>query len=451
MELLRGNRSFGRLWAGQVVSELGNWFNFIAGLGLVRAVSGAAPEVTATFVVLRLAPFALFAPLAGALVDRWSRRTVMIASDLARAVFALGFLFVRDAGDLWIAYVCTAASTLLAAFFEAARNAAMPNVTGDRGLLAGNALMFSSRFLLMTVGSALGGAASATLGYEVAFAVNALSFVVSAYSIRQISEKEMRAPEVEGMSVDAAGGIVEQAATKRRFNFWTDLREGFAYIVRHPLVLTLVGVNMLWATGGGACNLVYDRMGAVTFASELGWHPDTLVAIVYSSVGAGLFVGMLFARKVGAMVESRGATPAFLGWALIAHGVFFALAGVMPSFWLACAMIFVSRLIVGVEFALQDTLLMRILPDNYRGRVYSTDRAGEIFVMSVTGLLAGWALSHAMTPRTLTVVSGLLSATPGVLWLALFASGRLRMPRERQPGAEADGVGTDGAGALTSV
>src|SRR5712691_7898838 len=94
MQLLRSNRSFRRLWTGQVVSELGNWFNFIAALGLVRTVSHAAPEVTTIILIARLAPFTLFAPLAGAFVDRWSRRIVMIVSDLARVLIALGFLLV---------------------------------------------------------------------------------------------------------------------------------------------------------------------------------------------------------------------------------------------------------------------------------------------------------------------------------------------------------------------
>src|SRR5918911_2713508 len=107
MQLLRGNRPFRRLWSGQVVSELGNWFNFIAGLGLVRAVSAAAPEATAVMMVARLAPFALFAPLAGAFVDRWSRRTVMIVSDALRAIVALGFLLVNGVEDLWLAYACS--------------------------------------------------------------------------------------------------------------------------------------------------------------------------------------------------------------------------------------------------------------------------------------------------------------------------------------------------------
>src|SRR5205823_8667101 len=228
-QLLRGNRSFRRLWAGQVVSELGNWFNFIAALGLVRAGSVAAPEATATMLVARLAPFALFAPLAGAFVDRWSRRTVMIVSDAARAVVALGFLLVRGPEDLWIAYTCTVVATLLAAFFEAAKNAAMPNITGGQGLLAGNALMFSSRFLLMSFGAALGGWASARFGYKAAFIINAVSFLVSAYSIWLIPEEEMKGEtSVEDeASREAEMHKVETRKAQRRTRVCIDLQEGW--------------------------------------------------------------------------------------------------------------------------------------------------------------------------------------------------------------------------------
>src|SRR2546422_11154715 len=135
MQLLRGNRSFRRLWAGRVVSELGNWFNFIAALGLVRTVSHAAPEVTTIILIARLVPFTLFAPLAGAFVDRWSRRTVMIFADLARIGVALGFLLVHGPEQFWIAYVCTALLSFFGAFFEAAKNASLPNITGEHDLL----------------------------------------------------------------------------------------------------------------------------------------------------------------------------------------------------------------------------------------------------------------------------------------------------------------------------
>ena len=121
LQLLRSNRSFRRLWFGQVISELGNWFNFIAGLGLVRALSNGDPEVTTIMLLARLVPFTLFAPLAGAFVDRWSRRTVMIVADLARVGVALGFLLVHGPEQFWIAYVCTALLAFFGAFFEAAK------------------------------------------------------------------------------------------------------------------------------------------------------------------------------------------------------------------------------------------------------------------------------------------------------------------------------------------
>jgi MFS family permease len=430
-QLLTGNRSFRNLWAGQVVSELGNWFNFVAGLGLVRAVTNASPEATAILVILRMMPFALFAPLAGAFVDRWPRRAVMLASDAARAVLALGFIFVRDAGDIWIAYACTVLSTLLAAFFEAARNAAMPNVVGDRGLLAGNALMFSSRFLLMSVGSALGGTATFWLGYEVAFVVNALSFVVSAYSVWLVPESDLRASEES-----AVGGASESGARRGRLRVFADVRDGWAFIARHRLVAALIGINILWATGG-AHNLIYDRLGVI-FSQAEGWNSDAAVAAIYTTVGAGLFIGMMLARRIGSKVELRGATPAFIGWTLIAHGIFFALAGLMPTLWAACLMILLSRAIVGVEFAVQETLLMRMLPDDYRGRVSTTDRAAEIMMVSIATAAAGRLLDAGASARALTVASGLLSATPGVMWLLLFAAGKLSMPA-RRPADEEDG------------
>ncbi|HYE64955.1 MAG TPA: MFS transporter [Pyrinomonadaceae bacterium] len=421
MQLLRGNRSFRRLWAGQVISEIGNWFNFIAGLGLVRSVSGAAPEATAVMVVALLAPFALFAPLAGTFVDRWSRRSVMIAADGARAIVALGFLLVRGPEDLWIAYSCSVLSSLLSAFFEAAKNASMPNIVGNRGLLAGNALMFSSRFLLMSFGAALGGIASARFGYQTAFVINSLSFLVSAYSIWLIPERETRQA---GSVREASGGAPEP---KQRVSFWKDLREGWSYVARHRIVAALIGVNILWATGGGAINLIYDRIGGVVFAGRGGLQGDAGVAAVYTAVGAGLFIGMMLARRVGAHVELHGLTARFIGWAIFAHGVLFAIAGLMPTLWLSCLMFFLSRVVIGLEFAVHETLMMRLLPDDLRGRIFTTDRAAEVSVMSVSAMVAGWSL-NVISPRALTIISGLLSASPGVVWLALFTWGKLRLP-----------------------
>ena len=159
-ELLKGNKDFRRLWAGQVISELGTWFSFIAELGLVRMLSGS-PLMTTALLVARLLPFLLVAPIAGVFADRRSRKQIMIAADLMRAVIAVAYVFAGLIGSAWMVVVCSALMASLTMFFEAAKNATIPNLVTPRELLTANVLMFSTRFLQYTLGSAIGGLTAA--------------------------------------------------------------------------------------------------------------------------------------------------------------------------------------------------------------------------------------------------------------------------------------------------
>ena len=425
-QLLHRNRSFRRLWIGQVISELGNWFNFIAALGLVRAVSNASVEAASIILIARLVPFTLFAPLAGAFVDRWSRRTVMIVTDFLRVVVALGFLLVRRPEDLWIAYLCTALLSVFGAFFEAAKNATVPNITGDKDLLAGNALMFSSRFLFMSLGAAIGGWTAAHIGYQAAFIVNAISFLASAYSVWLVPEEETRQAPVE---------TAQTGAKKLYSGYGTDLREGWTYIVTHGPVAAILAANIVWAIGGGAIGLISERLGALVFAGENGISQDSAVAALYFANGMGLFLGMMIARRVGIYFEMKRRTVSFIGWSLLAQGIIFAFVGAMPTLWLACLVLLISRVVLSAEFAVQEALLMRLVPDNLRGRVSTTDRAAEMLIWSLSTAAAGWSLNF-ISSRMLTAIAGLLSGLAGVMWLTLFMTHTVRLPKGIEHAAE---------------
>jgi MFS family permease len=429
-ELIRSNRNFRNLLAGQFISELGNWFNFIAGLGLVRLVSGASPTAAGIFFVARLLPFALMSPIAGTFVDRFSRRTVMIASDLIRAVVALSFLLVHDADQLWIAYLATVILHTTGAFFEGAKNAAAPNLTGKEGLLAGTALLFSTRFLLMAVGSALGGWASAAFGYHVAFLINAASFLASAYTVWLIPEEATRSKTSVAAGVPARALVrsprnplsVDEGTSPKRPSFLTELKEGLHYSVTNHFALTILIMNMIWATGGGSINIVFERIGGVQFAASEGWNPDLAVAILWTATGLGLTAGMLIAHRTSMILDSRKWNHAFIGWALILHGIVFSVAGFMPTLMLWTVFVFLSRLIVGVEYAVQETAFQRSLPDHIRGRISTLDRGAELMIFGLSSYFAAEAIRF-MTPQTLTILSGVLSALAGVVWFA----------REREP------------------
>jgi hypothetical protein len=95
---------------------------------------------------------------------------------------------------------------------------------------------------------------------------------------------------------------------------------------------------------------------------------------------------------------------------------------------MSCVFLAISRLLLGAEFAVQETLLMRLVPDKLRGRVSTTDRAGEMLIWAFSTAVAGWSL-HSITVQTLTLVAGLLSGLSGLMWQMLFASQRVRLPR----------------------
>lgn len=404
-QLLRGNRNFRNLLYGQFISELGNWFNFIAGLGLVRLVSEASPTAAGIFFLARVLPFAVVSPIAGTFVDRFSRRQVMIWTDLARVAVALMFLLVTSAEDLWIAYVATVLLSTFGAFFDGAKNATTPNLTGRDGILAGTALMFSTRFLLMAIGSGLGGWAAAVFGYKVAFLVNAASFLISAYTVWLIPEEATR---------DRA--TAERMADKsKRPSFFKELREGLHYTVVNHFALTILLMNIIWAVGGGAINVAFERVGGVHFAGLEGWNPDMAVGILWWAAGIGLTAGMLIAHRTSVYLDRRGRHTLFIGWSLIIHGVLFSVAGFMPTLWLFAFFTFISRAIIGVEYAVQEALFQRSLPDYIRGRISTLDRGAELTVFGVTSYMSA-ELMYFITPMTLTVISGVLSGFAGVVW-----------------------------------
>jgi sugar phosphate permease len=126
---------------------------------------------------------------------------------------------------------------------------------------------------------------------------------------------------------------------------------------------------------------------------------------------------MLVAHRTSVYLDRKDDHNRFIGWTLIIHGIVFSIGGLMPTLWLFALVMLVSRAIVGVEYAVQETMFQRSLPDFIRGRISTLDRGAELTVFSVSAYVSGGLMSF-MTPQTLTIVSGVLSALAGVVWFA---------------------------------
>jgi MFS family permease len=488
-ELLTTNRDFRHLWTGQVISELGTWFSFIAELGLVRMFSGS-PFAATALMAGRMLPFLLVAPFAGVFADRLSRKRIMIYTDLIRAVLALVYLLAMVTRSVWLVVVGSFVMASLSMFFDAAKNATIANLVTSRELLTANVLMLSTRFLQYTLGAALGGLTAAQFGYTTAFIVNSLSFVASALCIVLIPAAKMKkaAEEVSDIAAEtekaltssASSGEIAEAilekenlaalslkattsekiaavrsraaanevsasdpieeplasdqvkaaassptAELKRPRLFADVREGLVYIWATPFVRAVILLNVLWATGGGMPNLLFDQIGGRDFAR--GDRGDWSVAVLFTASGAGVFLGMMLARRVGDWVSEERRAAHFIGWSLLVQGVAFAFVGLMPTLLTMALLVTASRILLGLEFGVQETMVMRVLPDEYRGRVFTTDRSLEFGMMTFSMIVASWLLNW-FSPREMLMVSGLLSASPGLLWLLAIGLTKFRVP-----------------------
>src|SRR5205085_2536760 len=246
-QLLQENADFRRLWTGQVVSEIGDWFNNIAVLALTIQLAGRGSEgqAVALYAIARHLPLFLFGPLAGVVVDRVDRRRVMIAADISRAVLALGFLLANMAGNLSVIYFVGASLFAVSAFFNAAKRASIPNlVQGTPALLSANSLSASTTAATIALGSALGGLLSTFIGRNTVFILNSVTFLVSAEMIRRI--------KTEGRKQKAVGSEIK-VELRRRPRLLTafrllpsDFLEGLRYVRSKDVLSAIFVVAAGW-------------------------------------------------------------------------------------------------------------------------------------------------------------------------------------------------------------
>ena len=229
IELLRNNYAFRQLWLGQVVSQMGDWFNTIALYTIILNLTGSGRDV-GLLLVARFLPSFVFGPLSGVLADRFSRRTIMIVSDLLRAVVVLGFLLVRRADQLWIVYVLTVLQLGFSTFFEPAKTAAIPSIVSDRELVAANAISSVTWSVMLTLGAAIGGLITGWLGTDVAFVLDSLTYLLSAALIASVRLPKRPNARRAKLTVGRALGI-------------TQTIEGARYVKHRPRVLALLLVK----------------------------------------------------------------------------------------------------------------------------------------------------------------------------------------------------------------
>ncbi len=408
--LVRGNRNFRRLWMAQIVSEIGDWFYTLSIYTLLLQFTGHASSV-ALALVLQVLPQTLAGPTAGVVNDRLKRKHVMIAADLARMVIVLAMLLVRSRSMVWLVYPLLLAETTMAAFFEPARNAVIPNIAAEGEVLVANTLSSATWSVNLLIGASVGGVVAAFSGRDTVFVLNAISFLASAIFIGGMRFAE---PHAEGAAPLRPRDLVD----------FTPVLEGIRYIRSHPTLLPTV-----FAKAGelmiGPSWVIFTVMGAREFAvhghgiSAAGGAMLGM-SILLGGRGVGALVGPLVAARWADRSDQRLRWGILLGYLTISAG--YGVLGASRTVWMAAACAMLAHAGGSIVWVFSTTLLQLHTEDRFRGRVFAADLGLGSLTFAVTAYLAGLFLDSGFSARTVATTTGLLMLIPaGILALAFRA------------------------------
>ncbi len=444
--LLKQNRNFRYAWTSQVISEIGDHFNNIAVFSLALATTRSGLVVSGVMLA-RAVSAVLAAPVAGVVLDRVDRRTVMIASDLVRAVVAIAFIATVDQPRPWLLYTLSALLMFASPFFTSGRSAILPSIANTDELHTANSLTQTTQWTTLTIGTIAAGFSAATFGYEAAFVLNSLSFLGSAWAIWQVtleashnhdgakarrrddlrlSAKSER-PEA-GSEVPEAGSAAPEASSEapearraHRVRPWHDYLDGLRYMRREPLILGISLLGVGWASGGGAAQILFSLFGELVFN-----RGPAGIGILWGSAGFGLIVGGVVAHRVGPRLSFRSYKRT-VALCYLVHGGAYVLFSQASRFEVALGWIALSRAAVAVSSVLNWSLLLRHVAHDYRGRVFATNESLVWSTMMLSMLAAGIA-SQSFDPRAIGAVSGVLSSCTAIYWICADRAGLLKEP-----------------------
>ncbi len=423
LALIRENAKFRNLWFGQIISLFGDWFDLIASAALISHLTRSGLAVGSLFVVRMLAPF-LVSPLAGVAADRFNRKWLLIIADLCRAIIVLGFLLVRDPQQAWLLYVITAIQLAFSGFFFPARNAILPDIVSRRELGAANALSSTTWSVMLAVGAALGGIVAGSWGIYPSFLIDSATFIISAAFISRIAYEHKSTLSSSEKTIRAA------------FDQYID---GLRYLKRHADILAIsLHKTAVSLTVNGAFQVVQVALAERIFV--MGAGGGTSLGLLYAAAGVGTGLGPILARVFTRDREKPLRNAITISYLIGILGL--VISAPLKSFAIVLFGTFLRALGGGINWVFSTQLLLELVPDRVRGRIFSTEFAMFTLSNAISSAVGGWALDNSSLGITgLIWWMAVLLLVPGVIWMLWLAFGTLAHSPMEEDSAPAASTG----------
>ena len=388
-ELLVHHVNFRRVWLGEVVSFLGDWFSLIALYTVVQELTDSKLALAGVLVGKTL-PIFLVTPVAGPLVDRVDRRLLMIATDMARAALVLGLIAAWAFRSLPLLYLSLALQMAFAGIFIPARTAVIGQITNDRELPVAMALSGGTWSIMLAFGAALGGLLTSLVGIYGALLLDGLTYLVSAAFLW-------------GLPALPPG----DATSKESGSF----AEGLRYLQGTPWLMTILLLKPLMAVQAAAL-VMLPVFGNGVFPLAAG---PVFVGLLYSARGFGALVGSMGVRRLTG--DSEEALVAAIPVAFLGASVCYLLVSWAPNIAWALLGFFGAALGTGTIWVFTGTLAQRASDDAFRGRVFALEWGAMTLVSALAAAGAGAVSDRfGLEPRQIVAATALYLALPGLVW-----------------------------------
>jgi MFS family permease len=378
LRVLLGRPAYRRLWIARTISQVGDVAQFTTLALLVLTLTGSSLGVTAV-VLAEIVPVLLLAPLAGSLVDRLPRVLVMVVADVVRVVLVVVLAVWHD--HVAVAYAVAFGLSAGQVFFSPAAQSLLPSVVRDEELVAANTGIWTAAVTAQVLVAPVAALVAVQVGFGPAFALNAVSFAVSAVVLRGVPEPQ-RAPAV------------------RVRNPFAPARGAARALGRVPLLKALAVGQFLAAVSAGATSallvvLAQDRLGG-------GEGFGVLVA----AIGVGAALGpLLLLRRIK---DPR--RPLFVFGPYAVRGVVDLVLAVVTTVPLAAGALLFYGLSTSTGNVTFTSLVQSRVPEDLRGRAF----AGFDMLWQtgrLLSLIGGGLLADAVGIRAVYLLGGLLLLT----------------------------------------
>ena len=387
-DVLRISASFRYLFGATLVSGLGTWIAVIALSVDVWDRTHSGVWVSALLIADFLPAVAIGLAL-GPLVDRLSRKRLLLGADLLRlAAFVLLAFAVRPWQIVALAFLAGVAS----GFARPAAYAGLPNLVPAEKLAGANSVLRTADQLTITIGTLLGGVLVAASNPDVAYWLNAASFLGSAALVIRIS-----------------GTVLQQGRVETR-GHWRDVADGIAVVRRSR---TLMAVLVSWNLAMLA--IAFVNVSEVVLAKVAFNAGDFGFGLMWTASGIGAVVGALFAPS---WLERRAMTTVY-GVAIGLMAFADVAAAVSPNVWVAVWCIVVGGVGNAAAIVCNSLLVQRGAPDHVRGRAFTLIMGSNFAVLGV-GMAAAGPLVDAIGPRWMWGIAGALASAAAVTGYAML-------------------------------